>query len=240
MRPISQMSDETAAGITALFCDIDDTLTTGVVGENGEFCFAYYEIARKVRHKFAVPEGIRATDRVRLLAVAERILREVPGTAVSADPLYREAVVTIEFCKDVPTLIQADIERIKVISEEEGAVARVSSIHVNGWYGDCDQLTLSLHFASAVLGIDIASPRHRVAFVGDSQIDAPMFAYFPQSCGVANVLHFKGRTEADPIWVTKGEGGQGFVEAAERPLSVGRKVFEDDVKAGSIPVWNGV
>jgi len=265
MRPISQMSDEIAAGITTLFCDIDDTLTTdgrlpacaytaledltgaginvapitgrpagwcdmiarmwpvtGVVGENGAFYFAYDAKARKMVRQFAVPEATRSADRARLVAVRARILREVPGAAISADQLYREADLAIDFCEDVPALARAKIDRIKAIFEEEGAIAKVSSIHVNGWYGDYDKLTMSRRFASEVLGIDIATTRDRVVFVGDSPNDAPMFGYFPHSCGVANVLDFKGRMEADPTWVTQATGGQGFVEVAERLLSARR------------------
>lgn len=262
MRPISQMSDEVAAGITSVFCDIDDTLTTdgrlpacayaalenltaagihvapitgrpagwcdmiarmwpvtGVVGENGAFYFSYDANARKMRRQFAVDAATRSADRARLMAVQARVLAEVPGAAVSADQLYREADLAIDFCEDVPPLGRADIDRIKAIFEQEGAVAKVSSIHVNGWYGDYDKLTMSRRFALDILGTDIAAARDNVVFVGDSPNDAPMFGYFPHSCGVANVLHFKGRMEADPTWITQSEGGQGFVEVAERLLS---------------------
>jgi hypothetical protein len=45
-----------------------------------------------------------------------------------------------------------------------------------------------------------------------------MFHFFPNACGVANVLHFQGRIEAEPTYVTAAEGGQGFVEVADRLL----------------------
>jgi hypothetical protein len=190
----------------------------GVVGENGAFYFSYDEAARRMRRVFSIDADRRAEDRQRLAKVRERILAEVPGAAVSADQLYREADLAIDFCEDVPALPVADIDRIKRIFEEEGAVAKVSSIHVNGWYGAYDKLTMTRRFASEVLGVDIERDRDRVVFVGDSPNDAPMFGYFPHACGVANVLRFRGRIEAEPAYVASREGGYGFVEIADRIL----------------------
>ena len=53
------------------------------------------------------------------------------------------ADLAIDFCEDVPPLPRADIERIVAIFERHGAHAKVSSIHVNGWFGDYDKLTTS-------------------------------------------------------------------------------------------------
>jgi haloacid dehalogenase-like hydrolase len=105
---------------------------SGVVGENGAFYFAYDSNARKMRRVFAATEAERAANRRRLEVVKARILAEVPGCAVSADQLYREADLAIDFCEDVPPLDKPAIARIKAIFEQEGAVAKVSSIHVNG------------------------------------------------------------------------------------------------------------
>ena len=68
------------------------------------------------------------------------------------------------------------------------------------------------------LGLDLDKVRERIVFCGDSPNDAPMFHFFPNACGVANVLQFQGRIEAEPTYVTAAEGGQGFVEVADRLL----------------------
>jgi len=52
------------------------------------------------------------------------------------------------------------------------------------------------------------------AFAGDSPNDAPMFAFFDHSVGVANVARFKGKLEAEPKYVTRGAAGAGFAELA--------------------------
>jgi hydroxymethylpyrimidine pyrophosphatase-like HAD family hydrolase len=188
---------------------------TGVVGENGAFYFAYDAAARRRWRRTCACAAQRAADREKLSRIRDRILAEVPGSAVSADQLYREADLAIDFCEDVPALPLADVDRIKGIFEEEGAVAKVSSIHVNGWYGAYDKLTTT---AAEVLGVDLDRDRERIVFVGDSPNDAPMFGFFPNACGVANVLHFRGRIEAEPAYVTVREGGYGFVEVADRIL----------------------
>lgn len=196
----------------------------GVVGENGAFYFSYDAATRRMRRSFAIPEYLRREDRKRLEKVRGRILTEVPGSAVSADQLYREADLAIDFCEDVAPLPKAAVERIRAIFEEEGAIAKVSSIHVNGWFGHYDKLTMSRQFAADILEIDLAESRDEIIFIGDSPNDAPMFGYFPNACGVANVLHFKDEIEAKPAYVTREEGGYGFVEVAEKLLSARRQM----------------
>lgn len=262
MRPISEFPPDVAAGITTVFADIDDTLTSdgrlpgaaylalerlyeagfhvapitgrpagwcdmiarfwpvsGVVGENGAFYFAYDAPARKMRRAYFADPAERAANQAKLNRIKTRVLAEVPGCAVSADQPYREADLAIDFCEDVPPLDQVAIARIKAIFEAEGAIAKVSSIHVNGWFGTYDKLSMSRRFAAEVLGFDLDTQRDKVVFCGDSPNDAPMFGFFPNSCGVANVQDYKGQLEAEPAWITPGKGGAGFVEIAEILLS---------------------
>lgn len=208
-------------GRPAGWCDMIARMwpVAGVVGENGAFYFSYDQDARRMRRVFAIDAEQRATDRARLVKICERVLAEVPGAAVSADQLYREADLAIDFCEDVPALSGGDVDRIKRIFEEEGAVAKISSIHVNGWFGSYDKLSMTRRFAAEVLGLDIDAARERVVFAGDSPNDAPMFGFFPNACGVANVLHFRGRLDAEPAYVASREGGEGFVEIAEHILA---------------------
>ncbi|MEO6749245.1 MAG: HAD family hydrolase, partial [Casimicrobiaceae bacterium] len=127
--------------------------------------------------------------------------------------------LAIDFCEDVPALGRQAVARIKAIFEEAGATAKISSIHVNGWFGQYDKLTTSRRFAADLLGMDIDRDKDRVIFVGDSPNDAPMFGFFPHACGVANVLDFAYELEAAPAYVATGRGGHGFVEVAARILA---------------------
>jgi HAD superfamily hydrolase (TIGR01484 family) len=192
---------------------------TGVVGENGAFYFAYDEETRKMVRVFAASDAERAENRRKLEAIEKRILKEVPGAAVSADQAYREADLAIDFCEDVPPLPASEVQHIKRIFEEEGAVAKISSIHVNGWFGHYDKLSMTRRFAADRLGVDLDAAKDVFIFAGDSPNDAPMFGFFPNSCGVANVRDFSGRIEAEPAFVASKRGGAGFVEIADMILA---------------------
>ncbi|WP_456389881.1 HAD-IIB family hydrolase [Profundibacter sp.] len=192
---------------------------SGVVGENGAFYFAYDSSLRKMRRAYFADDATRTANKAKLDHIRTRILAEVPGAAISADQPYREADLAVDFCEDVPPLDQNAINRIKQIFEQEGAVAKVSSIHVNGWYGDYDKLTMSRRLTKEVLGFDMDAEKHSIVFCGDSPNDAPMFGFFPNSCGVANVLDFQGQMEATPRWIARQKGGAGFVEIANMLLA---------------------
>lgn len=194
----------------------------GVVGENGAFYFAYDDASKTMRRVFATPDAQRERDRGRLDQLRQRILEAVPGCAVASDQNYREADLAIDFCEDVPPLGADAVARIVELFTEAGATAKVSSIHVNGWFGEYDKLGMSFRLAADLLGLDLQRERERVVFVGDSPNDAPMFGFFPNSCGVANVRQFSGRMSAEPSYVTASEGGYGFVEVADRILAARR------------------
>ncbi|MBX2853636.1 MAG: HAD family hydrolase, partial [Rhodobacteraceae bacterium] len=129
-----------------------------------------------------------------------------------------EADLAIDFCEDVAPLPPQAVDRIKAIFEEEGAVAKVSSIHVNGWYGAYDKLSMTRRFAREVLDVDIDAEREQILYCGDSPNDSPMFAHFPNACGVANVRDFTGRMPAEPAYIAASRGASGFVEITERVL----------------------
>ena len=138
---------------------------------------------------------------------------------MALDQQYREADLAIDFCEDVPPLQKEDVQRIVDHFHAVGAVAKVSSIHVNGWFGDWDKLTMTKKFLAREFGIDLESDRDRFVYCGDSPNDAPMFGFFPNACGVANVADFLGKMEALPTFIAKSHGAEGFVEIGEKILA---------------------
>lgn len=190
-----------------------------VVGENGAFSFRYDHAARRMERHYALDAARREADRTRLAELARRILAEVPGAAVSADQPYREADLAIDFCEDVPPLPREAVRRIVALFEQAGARAKVSSIHVNGWFGDWDKLSMTRTLLARTFGADLDAGREAVVFCGDSPNDAPMFAHFPNAVGVANILDFAGELEAEPAFVAPSRGGAGFVELAGHLLA---------------------
>jgi HAD superfamily hydrolase (TIGR01484 family) len=193
-----------------------------VVGENGAFYFCYDRAARKLLKRFRDDDALRAANRARLVATRDRILAEVPGTALASDQLYREADLAIDWCEDVPRLDDAAVDRIVAIMREAGMTAKVSSIHVNGWFGTYDKLGMTKTLMRERFGVDLEAGRDRYLFVGDSPNDAPMFAYFTLSVGVANVRRFASRLEHAPVYVTAAASGAGFAELAARLLAAPR------------------
>ena len=186
-----------------------------VVGENGAFYMLYDAKARKLRTHFAAGAEERHLQRERLAAIAAKILREVPGCALASDQPYRASDLAIDYCEDVPPLLSAQAEQIAALMRAEGLTAKVSSIHVNGWFGNHDKLSMTRRLFADEFGIDLDAMRERFIFIGDSPNDAPMFGYFPYSVGVANVRRFGARLDAPPKYVTGGDAGAGFVELAE-------------------------
>jgi HAD superfamily hydrolase (TIGR01484 family) len=184
----------------------------GVVGENGAFWFRYDVKARRMVRRYVEPDAARARNRERLAVVRDRILAAVPGCAVAADQRYREADLAIDFREDVPPLPAAAIDRIVALMQEAGMTAKVSSIHVNGWFGRYDKLGMTRSLLAEAFGIDADAEKARLVFAGDSPNDAPMFAFFPNAVGVANVRDFALQLTAHPAWITHARGGAGFAE----------------------------
>lgn len=261
MRPIQDLSSETARALEFLLFDIDDTVTqngllpassllameqlgasglklvpiTGrpagwcdhiarmwpvdaVVGENGAFWFSYDREAKTMLSGFAKCETAREQDAAKLAALKTNILARVPGAGVASDQFCRIADLAIDFCEDVPALSQSDIEKIVRLFEEAGAVAKVSSIHVNGWFGDYDKLSMTRTCLKTRFGFDIDARNNAVTFVGDSPNDQPMFDFFKNSVGVANVRNFE--LETPPEWVTQRPAADGFSELGERIIKL--------------------
>ena len=255
MKPLAALPAAVVKDIRGVFCDIDDTLTSGgrltarayaalerlraagklvipitgrpagwcdhiarmwpvdaVVGENGAFYFSYDATQKKLAQRFLLDAAVRAVNREKMVAVRERILREVPGSALASDQLYREADLAIDFCEDVPRLSVAEVDRIAALMRAAGMTAKISSIHVNGWFGSYDKLDMTRTLMRERFNVELDADKADYVFIGDSPNDAPMFAYFPMSVGVANVADFSVRLEASPVFVTGARSGGGFVE----------------------------
>jgi HAD superfamily hydrolase (TIGR01484 family) len=192
-----------------------------VVGENGALYMRYDARAQKLTTCFATPPDERRRQRERLASIAEKILREVPGCAVASDQHYRESDLAIDYCEDVPRLSAENVARIVALMRAEGLTAKVSSIHVNGWFGTHDKLTMTRRLLADAFDLDLDQMKERFVFVGDSPNDVPMFEYFPYSVGVANVHACGDLGGGAPKFVTARESGAGFAEIAEFLLGKG-------------------
>ena len=63
-------------------------------------------------------------------------------------------------------------------------------------------------------------------FSGDSPNDSPMFGFFPNGVGVANVRDFADAMPHLPRWITAARSGAGFVELARALIAAQQDVRE--------------
>lgn len=163
--------------------------------------------------RYVQPEALRARNTERLREVAARVLREVPGTVLARDSAGRETDIAIDHSEFARLPAEA-IEQVIAIMRREGMQATVSSIHINGWFGDHDKWSGARWIAGELLGVDLEAEIGRWVYVGDSTNDQLMFRHFPHSVGVANIERFLPQLVDRPRYVTRAERGAGFAEVA--------------------------
>jgi hydroxymethylpyrimidine pyrophosphatase-like HAD family hydrolase len=101
-----------------------------------------------------------------------------------------------------------------------GAVAKISSIHVNVWMGNYSKVDMAVRFLETAFGIRPETDREKILFVGDSPNDEPMFAHYPNACAVANIVRYKNLLEKEPSWVSNAECADGFTEIVDTLLTL--------------------
>jgi HAD superfamily hydrolase (TIGR01484 family) len=193
----------------------------GVVGENGALVF--YEKNHVLKQIFH-PNAVR-NEHPTLLAIKERVLKEVPGTRLAKDQPYRMFDIAIDFAEEEPILPLSEAEKIKTIALDEGAKrgetvsAKISSIHVNIWMGAYSKLDMSRRFLNEHFGWNESTELSQVVFVGDSPNDEPMFEHFPMAAAVANINKYKHLMHHLPGFIASKECGAGFTEIAKKILN---------------------
>jgi hydroxymethylpyrimidine pyrophosphatase-like HAD family hydrolase len=190
----------------------------GVIGENGGFYFRYHD--KKMHRHFAINDSaLLAQNKNNLKKIEEEVLKKIPGCAIASDQFCRMLDLAVDFCEDVLPLAKPEVQKIVDIFKAHGAQAKVSSIHVNGWFGTYDKLTTSLKFLKNEFSLSDSDIQNFCAFSGDSPNDEPMFAFFKNSFGVANIKNFIVALQNPPAYVATKNGGHGFVEIADRILA---------------------
>jgi hydroxymethylpyrimidine pyrophosphatase-like HAD family hydrolase len=154
-----------------------------------------------------------------LARIRERAFKEFPELRVAKDQFARLFDLALDFAEEDPVLPLSAAERIRDIALEEGAIAKVSSIHVNIWMGKYDKLSMAEHFLSRRFGWKSGAGDREVVFAGDSPNDEPMFARFPLACAVANVRRYGDLIKQLPTFAASKECGDGFAEIVETILA---------------------
>jgi hydroxymethylpyrimidine pyrophosphatase-like HAD family hydrolase len=171
----------------------------------------------RVRKIYVEDEELRRRNFARLQKVAQRLLADVPGAVLARDSAGRETDIAIDHSEFVQ-LPPACIAQVVRLMQDEGMNATVSSIHINGWFGDHNKLSGARWIVRELFGRELDEELERWVYVGDSTNDEAMFAHFPNSIGVANIRRFEAEMTHLPRYITRGERGAGFAEVAQAIL----------------------
>jgi HAD superfamily hydrolase (TIGR01484 family) len=187
-----------------------------VVGENGAFVF--YLSNQKLKRlntplgKLSPPQA-----KAKLADLKIEILKKFKGVRFASDQSYREFDLAIDICEDVSPWSESKIKNLLRLCRARGAIAKLSSIHVNTWFGSYDKRK---GFEQFELQLKSKLKLSEWLFIGDSPNDEPLFAHFPMSVGVANLKPYLNQLQSPPTYLTNKESGEGFAEMARRLLAV--------------------
>lgn len=188
-----------------------------IVAENGAVGLQH-SAAQGLRKLYQQDTSTRNTNFIRMQQVLTYIEQVVPGARRSQDSVGRETDIAIdhsEFTHLPPTAV----DQVVRLMQAEGMTATVSSIHINGWFGEHSKLTGARWIVRELYGRDLDAEMDRWVYVGDSTNDQVMFEHFAHSVGVANIRRFEAQLTHPPRYITPSERGMGFAELAQHLLN---------------------
>lgn len=188
----------------------------GVIVENGGLYFA--PSPSGLRKVYVQPAAVRRRYRARLVREVERVLGLVRGAHLSSDSAYTEVDIAIDYNEEA-RLGPFGAQRIEDLLRARGITAVRSSVHVNCWIGRFDKLSTVRRFLRDEWGLTVQRSDARLVYAGDSFNDAPMFAGFALSVGVANVRSVLSQMTSPPAFITSRAEGRGFRELAAAILA---------------------
>jgi HAD superfamily hydrolase (TIGR01484 family) len=192
----------------------------GVIAEIGAMTLFRDPATGHVRTIFAQDEATRRANAPRLAALREALLREIPQARISVDQPFRLVDLAIDHAEDGPPLPREVITRIVAHAHAAGAVADISSIHVNIRFGDTDKGAAARAALRTLAGLDLGRPADaaRVLAIGDSPNDVALFALPVVTVGVAGLRPRADDMTTRPRWLTAEDGADGFIEMAQALL----------------------
>ncbi len=187
-----------------------------IIGENGAFIFFMKD---GILDRLDTPDPTPKEQRVLKLNNLKKSLQaSFSQVKWASDQHYRENDLAIDIKEDVPPWSDEDIDQIMSFCKKEGAACKLSSIHINTWFGDFDkQKAMKYWLEMGAPGLTIKPPSwDQWLYIGDSPNDEPAFASFKFSVGVANIKPYLPRLNSYPTWITEKQSGDGFVEMANK------------------------
>jgi hypothetical protein len=188
-----------------------------VVAENG--AVAVYRGADVVEVWDPADEATRRARRVRLARIYDEIRARFAEARMTDDTAARRSDLALDIGERqrVPEdIVDAMVEAAR----ELGSRTFVSTVHLHLTLDETDKASGTIALLAAHFGEDPERARERFAFIGDSPNDAACFSAFELTIGVKNVVPYVGELAVPPRYVTSGERGAGFAEAAARILAL--------------------
>lgn len=140
-----------------------------------------------------------------------------PRVQIAADQFGRLYDFAIDFAEFIsPPLSFNEAEEIRQIYANHGATAKVSSIHVNGWYGDFSKFSALEFLVNKIWKLDL---QNNVVYFGDSPNDASLFEKVSLSIGVRNIEDFESLEFVRPTFISLGREGEGVAESIRHFLA---------------------
>ena len=184
----------------------------GAVAENG--AFAVRRAGKSVERMTWDDADTCSAQGVKLRALADAIVRDIPGARLADDQWLRRCDVAFDI-GETHELDRATVDAIAAHIAAAGARCITSSVHAHAFFGAHDKAAMCVRAARAWWNVDLDAERGDWLFVGDSPNDQPCFAYFPVAAGVANVRRYLDRLAPPPAYVADAEGGFGFAEIVD-------------------------
>lgn len=187
-----------------------------VIGEGGSFYFSRAANGSVDCRYWAERESHQA-DR---LAIIEAIsaLNPALDIALSKDHHFRLVDVAIDYNQD-RRLSDAQVREVMQELLNRGFRVKKSSIHINVAQGTFDKCAMTRRLAAELFNLSTEELKAQSVFIGDAPNDESMFAFFPQSVGVANIVPHLDQLKCRPAYVTSRRCGAGFVELADQWLA---------------------
>jgi HAD superfamily hydrolase (TIGR01484 family) len=182
-----------------------------MVAENGAVALLHNPTTKQVSKIYQQDEATRTHNFEQMQRIAQRVLKEVPGTVMTQDSPGRETDIAFDH-SEFHKLSQDQIQQVLQLLKQEGMTATVSSIHINAWFGDHNKWRGAQWILKELTGRDLKQELDQWVYVGDSTNDQVMFEHFTHSVGVANIKRFETELKHLPQYIANQERGAGFAE----------------------------
>ena len=189
-------------------------LIDGVIGENGGLFFRRAAEKHGVAREFWHGGEKRREIADRLAAIARKIVAASPSAVLAEDQPVRLASLAFP-------IANSEVERQAIVAALRKAIADVTlnNLWILVWIGGYDKLTMARRVLANYYGLDIEADREAVMYCSDSTNEAPTFGHFGDTVGVSTVRRYLSEIPVPPRWITRGPGGDGFVEAANAVIA---------------------